>query len=113
MSSDATPTTPSTDNIPSVEVPATIIEGEVSTDSSDPPPSVQMPESSIAAAQQALNHTLEAASIVPEEGELPAGAKEGDVETDGGPKTVFDDASTFNVKVSQSLFPSLLLPLAT
>jgi hypothetical protein len=62
-----------------------------------------MPDSSIAAAQAALNSTLENANIVPDEAsELPAGGKEGDVEADGGPKTVFDDASLFNVKVSSA-----------
>ena len=62
-----------------------------------------MPDASIAAAQQALNNTLEAASIVPDESDLPAGGKEGDVEADGGPKTVFDDANKFNVKVSPQI----------
>lgn len=111
MSTAPAPTTPpAADTTQEVEAPSTTIEEESSAPSGDAPPSVTMPESSIAAAQLALNHTLEAASIVPEEGELPAGAKEGDVETDGGVKTVFDDASTFNVKVSPSLLPLPFLP---
>ncbi|KAL7409411.1 translation initiation factor eIF 4e-like domain-containing protein [Mrakia frigida] len=96
MSTAPAPTTPPpADTTQEVEAPATSVEEETSGDA---PPSVTMPESSIAAAQLALNHALEAASIAPDEEELPAGAKEGDVETDGGPKTVFDDASSFNVK---------------
>lgn len=63
-----------------------------------------MPESSIAAATQALNTALEAANIGPDDSpdaaSLPEGPQEGDVDSDGKVKTVFDDATAFNVKVS-------------
>lgn len=61
-----------------------------------------MPESSIAAATNALNSALDAANIAHDEEavDLPEGPQAGDVDTDGKVKTVFDDATAFNVKVS-------------
>lgn len=105
MSTVPAPTTPpAAEPSTETEAPSTTVEGSTSESALDvAPPSVTMPDSSIAAAQAALNNALEAAAIVPDENELPAGSQAGDVEADGGPKTVFDDANSFNVKVSDHL----------